>query len=60
MLRILSSALGDFLVKLSQASYRMAEGEVEPGVKIDEVDPEKAVSTRISGGSDDTDLALSG
>lgn len=44
---MLSSALGDFLVKLSQASYRMAEGEVEPGLNIDRVDPEQAVSLHL-------------
>ena len=38
MLRILSSALGDLLVKLSQASKRMADGEVDPGLKIDKED----------------------
>ena len=38
MLRMLSSAFGDFFVKLSQASYRMAEGDVEPGLNIDSVE----------------------
>ena len=38
MLRMLSSAFGDFFVKLSQASYRMAEGDVDPGLNIDNVE----------------------
>ena len=38
MLRMLSSAFGDFLVKLSQASYRMAEGDVDPGLNIANVE----------------------
>jgi hypothetical protein len=35
ILRTLSSALGSRCVKLSQASYRIAEGAVEPGRNID-------------------------
>jgi hypothetical protein len=38
MLRMLSSAFGDFFVKLSQASYRIAEGDVDPGLNIDNVE----------------------
>jgi hypothetical protein len=38
MLRILSSALGDRFEKFSHASYRVAEGDVEPGLKIERVD----------------------
>jgi hypothetical protein len=41
MLRMLSSAFGDFFVKLSQASYRMAEGDVDPGLNIDNVEAEE-------------------
>jgi hypothetical protein len=35
MLRILSSDLGSRCVKLSQASYRIADGDVEPGRNTD-------------------------
>jgi len=35
MLRILSSALGDLREKLSQASNKIAEGDVDPGRKMD-------------------------
>ena len=38
ILRMLSSALGDFLVKLSQASKRMADGAVEPGLNTDKLE----------------------
>lgn len=38
ILRILSSALGERLVKLSQASKRIAEADVDPGRKIDTED----------------------
>lgn len=38
MLRILSSALGDFFEKLSHASNRMAAGDVDPGLNIDSVE----------------------
>lgn len=41
MLRILSSAFGDRREKFSQASYRIAEGEVDPGrnTETDEARP---------------------
>ncbi len=48
-----------FFSKLSQTSHRIAEGEVERGPKIDNVDLVKVVFTFISGGSDDSDLPLS-
>lgn len=32
---MLSSALGERVEKLSQASYRIADGDVEPGRNID-------------------------
>ena len=35
MLRMLSSAFGDRLEKSSQASYKIAEGAVEPGLNTD-------------------------
>jgi len=35
---MLSSAFGDLLTKFSQASYRMAEGDVDPGLNTDRVD----------------------
>jgi hypothetical protein len=37
---MLSSALGEREEKLSHASYKIAEGEVDPGRKIDKVDAE--------------------
>jgi hypothetical protein len=39
-----SSALGDRLLKFSQASNRIAEGEVDPGRKTDTLDAETAIS----------------
>jgi hypothetical protein len=38
MLRMLSSALGDFFEKLSHASNKMAAGDVDPGLNIDSVE----------------------
>ena len=38
MLRILSSAFGDFMTKFSHASKRVAEGDVEPGLKTESVE----------------------
>ncbi len=38
MLRMLSSAFEDLLMKLSHASKRMAEGDVDPGLNTDSVD----------------------
>lgn len=35
---MLSSAFGDLLMKLSHASKRMAEGDVDPGLNTDSVD----------------------
>ena len=40
MLRIFSSALGERSLKFSQASNRIAEGDVEPGRKTDTLDAE--------------------
>ena len=41
ILRTLSSDLGNRCVKLSQASYRIADGAVEPGRKTDRDEAEK-------------------
>jgi len=38
MLRILSSAFGDLSTKFCHASKRIAEGEVEPGLKTESAD----------------------
>lgn len=45
---MLSSALGERLEKLSHASYKIAEGEVDPGRKIDEVDAEIDVQFHLT------------
>jgi hypothetical protein len=44
ILRMFSSALGDRLLKFSQASNRIAEGDVDPGRKTDTLDAETAIS----------------
>ena len=51
ILRMFSSALGDRLLKFSQASNRIAEGDVDPGRKTDTLDAETAISkaTRLCG-----------
>lgn len=41
ILRILSSAFGDRLEKRSQASYRIADGELDPGLNTDTDDTKK-------------------
>jgi len=38
-----SSALGERLLKLSQASNRIAEGDVDPGRKTDTLDADTTV-----------------
>jgi len=38
MLRILSSAFGDLSTKFCHASKRIAEGEVDPGLKTESVE----------------------
>ena len=48
ILRILSSDFGDLLRKLSQASYRIAAGEVEPGRKIDKEDADERYQQSIT------------
>ena len=44
ILRMFSSALGERLLKFSQASNRIAEGDADPGRKTDTVDAETAIS----------------
>ena len=44
ILRMLSSALGERLLKLSQASNRIADGDVDPGRKTDTLDAKTAIS----------------
>lgn len=46
MLRILSSAFGDLSTKFCHASKRMAEGEVEPGLKTERADATGKVTFR--------------
>lgn len=54
MLRMLSSAFGDLREKFSQASYRIAEGEVDPGRNTETEDTEsQQVKTRKDTGIDD-------
>ena len=44
ILRMFSSALGERLLKLSHASNRIAEGEVDPGRRTDTLDAGTAIS----------------
>lgn len=54
MLRILSSDLGNRCVKLSQASYRIADGAVEPGRNTDRDEAGRRV--KVDRGDDGFDL----
>ena len=45
ILRMFSSALGDRLLKFSQASNRIAEGDVDPGRRTDTLDAGIPIST---------------